>query len=65
MTTRNRAIFKFNNGNMALLCSKCNVIIKVGNEFNDDEMLAIKGIKKLSAQYCEKCKSKNNEGTSR
>lgn len=52
---RNTAIFKFNSGLGALLCSKCNTIIKVGSEFNDDEILAMKGEKKLKSQYCPIC----------
>ncbi len=38
-------IYKYNNGNGALLCSDCSVIIKEGNDFTENE-----------AQYCEKCK---------
>jgi hypothetical protein len=52
---KNKAIFKFNNGNGALLCSKCFVIIKVGKDFNEKERLALKGEIKLKAQYCKKC----------
>lgn len=50
-----KAIFKFNNGNDALLCSKCHTILKVGYEFTEKEKKAIKGEVKLKAQYCEKC----------
>lgn len=53
-----RAIFKFNNGNGALLCSKCYIILKVGFQFTEEELLAIKGEKDLEPQYCEKCKEK-------
>lgn len=51
-----KAIFKFNSGLGALLCSKCRTIIKIGQEFSPDELKAMKGEIKLSAQYCNKCK---------
>ena len=31
------AILKFNSGNLALLCSDCSVIRKVGYEFNEEK----------------------------
>jgi hypothetical protein len=40
-----RAIFKFNNGNGALLCNRCRIIIATGNEHEDIE------------HYCEACRS--------
>ena len=52
-----KAIFKFNSGNLALLCSNCSVIIKEGCEFTNKEMNACLGKVKLKAQYCEKCQS--------
>ena len=58
---KSKAKFKFNNGNLALLCSRCSVIIKVGFEFTDDEKKACRGEKYMPPQYCEKCKGKNNE----
>lgn len=51
-----KAIFKFNSGLGALLCSKCRKIIKIGQEFTPDEVKAIKGEIKLGAQYCNNCK---------
>lgn len=56
-----KAIFKFNNGNGALLCSKCSVIIKEGYQFTKDEWKGMKGEKHIDAQYCDKCK-KYKEG---
>ena len=50
-----KAIFKFNSGLFALICSKCRVIIKTGQEFSPDELKAMKGEIKLSAQYCKNC----------
>ena len=51
------AIFKFNNGNGALLCSKCRTIIKVGYQYNQLEKEASKGHATLPPQYCDKCKN--------
>lgn len=51
------AIFKFNGGLGALLCSKCRVIIKTGKDFTEQEIKAIKGEIKLPPQYCGKCKN--------
>jgi hypothetical protein len=57
----NQAIIKFNSGNLAILCSNCNVIIKTGVDFTKEELLFAKGKGKLEAQYCDKCKPKENE----
>ncbi len=54
---KNKAIFKFNNGNLALLCSKCSIIIKTGFEFTKEERKACDGKKYLKPQYCDKCKN--------
>ena len=53
---KSKANFKLNDGNTALLCSRCSTIIKTINNFNNDELLASKGVKYLSPQYCERCK---------
>lgn len=50
-----KAKFKFNNGNLAILCSECGIIIKEGKDFTEEEMLAVRGKKHLAAQYCNKC----------
>jgi len=55
-----KAIFKLNNGNGALLCSKCYVIIKTGFQFTPEEVRAMKGEIYLSPQYCEDCKQNVN-----
>lgn len=54
--TQQTAIFKFNGGAGALLCSKCKVIIKIGKDFTEEEKQSIKGYIKLPSIYCEKCK---------
>ena len=43
-----KAIYKFNNGNGALLCNRCSVIINVGNHEREDR-----------EHFCEKCKKNN------
>lgn len=55
-----KIILKYNNGSLAILCSKCSVIIKTGKDFTPDELLAVNGEKILPAQYCDKCKKKNS-----
>ena len=55
-----KAIFKFNNGQGALLCSKCSVIIKYGKDFTAEEKSAMQGKTKLKEQYCNKCKDESN-----
>ena len=59
----NKIKFKWNNGNLAILCSKCSVIIKTGIDFTEKEKQAIKANSKLELppQYCEKCKSIETE----
>lgn len=55
-----KAIFKYNGGLGALLCSKCRVIIKTGRDFTEEEVQTIKSSledSKLPAQYCDKCKT--------
>lgn len=54
---KNKARFKYNSSLLALLCSKCSTIIKVGSEFTEEEMLACKGLRYLKPQYCDKCKN--------
>ena len=53
-----KAIFKYNGGLGALLCSKCRVIIKTGKDFTEEEIKAIKGKVDMPPQYCDKCKNK-------
>lgn len=56
MTKKRRiAIFKFNGGAGALLCSKCKVIIKTGKDFDEQEIKAIKGYITLPPALCESC----------
>jgi len=50
------AIFKFNNGHGALLCSGCRGILKTGNQFTEEERKAFKGELKLPPQTCNTVK---------
>lgn len=56
-----KAIFKYDNGNVALLCSNCHKIIKEGWKFSEKESKAIKGEVLLSSQYCEECTNKRKD----
>jgi len=53
---KNKAIFKLNGGNLALLCSNCSVIIKTGRDFTEKEHRACMGKTKLPPYYCNNCK---------
>ena len=56
------AIIKFNNGNLAILCSSCRKIIKTGCDFTVKELAYAQGkLKKdLDPYYCEDCKNKQD-----
>ena len=56
-----QAIFKFNNGLGALLCSSCSIIIKEGKDYTHKEHEASMGLIEMQAQYCKECKDKNND----
>jgi hypothetical protein len=59
-TFAEKAIFKFNGGLGALLCSGCCVIIKTGKEFNESERIAFSGLGSLPQQFCTVCKRNLN-----
>jgi len=54
-----KAIFKFNGGRGAILCSKC--IIKTGKDFTENEWRAYRGDIELEEQICNACKAKERE----
>jgi len=58
---KKKAKIKFNGGNLALLCSECNAIIKVGYQFNEEELKFARGVGDLEPLYCDTCKLKRNE----
>lgn len=51
----NKAIIKFNGGNLAILCSGCSVIIKTSVDFTLEEREFSLNDKHLDPQYCEQC----------
>lgn len=58
-----KAIFKFNSGMLAILCSRCSTIIKTGRKFTPREMFCCSrpgGDRRhyMPPQYCNKCKLK-------
>ena len=59
---KEKAVFKFNGGLGALLCSDCWVIIKTGKDFTEEEKKGIRGELEIEPQFCEKCKDKKNNG---
>jgi len=54
-----KAIYKFNNGNRALLCNSCRTIIKTGSEFSEEDWLNIKSGISAPPQLCKNCKTMN------
>lgn len=52
------AKFKFNNGNMAILCSNCDKIVKTGKDFTEQEWAAMEGKGDVKSVYCDECKDK-------
>lgn len=57
------AIFKYNNGRGALLCSQCGVIIKTGKDFTDYEWRALRGEVEYAAKFCKECEDSENSKT--
>jgi hypothetical protein len=55
-----KAIIKFDGGNLALLCSECRTIIKTGKDFTEEEMEFALSSKHIDPMYCEQCKYKKN-----
>ena len=53
-----KAIFKFNGGKGALLCSNCSVIVKTGKDFTEQEWAALRGEGDIDSIYCDSCKDK-------
>lgn len=52
---QNYAVFKYNSGLGALLCSRCARIIKTGVEFTEQEWKAARGEVRLPPQICKFC----------
>jgi len=48
--------FKFNSGNMALVCSNCGCILKTGSQLTDEEWKVLRGeVKDVGDKYCDEC----------
>lgn len=58
---KERAIIKFNGGNLAIICSQCRVIIKTGKDFTKEELEFALKDKHLPPQYCEQCVIKDTK----
>ena len=56
-----KAVFKFNGGAGALLCSKCKIVIKTGKDFTEIEWKAVRGEANIEAQFCNECKAINRD----
>lgn len=54
-----KAVFKFNGGRGALLCSGCSTILKEGPDFTEEEWKAFYGEKSLKAEFCNRCKDES------
>ena len=52
---KDKAIFKFSDGIVAMLCNKCGVIFKTDISFSEEEWKAYKGEIELGKQYCNRC----------
>ena len=50
-----KAIFKFNSGNFAILCSDCSKVVKTGRDFTEEEWSAMEGKGEISSIYCKDC----------
>jgi hypothetical protein len=47
--------FKFNNGNMSLVCSSCGIILKTGHDLTEEEWKCLSGELDLGDKYCSDC----------
>lgn len=57
-----KAIFKFNSGALALLCSQCRTIIKTGIDFTEEEIRSILVKNEVPPQFCsENCKHEHEK----
>ena len=54
-----KAIYKFNSGQGALLCSKCSVIIRTGIDFSEDDWKEMRGELDMPPQTCKQCSKVN------
>jgi len=57
----NRWKIKWNSGNLAILCSNCDKIIKEGRDFTEEEINAVKNSIALPSYYCDECTKKSKK----
>jgi len=50
------AKFKFNGGDVVILCSNCDKIVKTSKNFSEQDWIALEGKGKIKSIYCEDCK---------
>lgn len=51
-----KAVIKWNNGMLAILCSKCRKMLRIGSNFTPNDWDYLMGrLTSLPPQYCEKC----------
>lgn len=48
--------FKFNGGDVSILCSNCDKILKTSKDFSEQDWSALEGKGKVKSVYCENCK---------
>ncbi len=59
--TKEKAIVKFNGGDLALLCNDCRTIIKTGVDFTEEEIDFAFKDGHLDPQYCDQCVIKDTK----
>ena len=50
------AKFKFNNGDVSILCSNCDKILKTSKDFTEQDWSALEGVSTVKSIYCDDCK---------
>lgn len=61
MAKEHKAVLKFNNGRMAILCSWCSKIIKTGVDFDEKELAYARGGAKIGMEHCSSCRRRGVE----
>lgn len=51
-----KSFFNFKNGNISLLCSNCNQVLKTGKDFTEQDWAALDGKGEVESVYCDNCK---------
>lgn len=56
-----KAIYKFNGGRGALLCSGCSRVLRQGAELTKEDLQALRGEIIQPPKFCVKCNLENND----